>query len=371
MSLMDMLETLDRRRFTFRVVLPGGGELSQRLTAIQVPVERCAALCRLYRSGGLVKLAGQVGNIGRGNLALNRLVRRYEPHLVHANSTTAALYALAVPWPRIQPVIWHLRDLSAPHWVSRWLAHRCVRIVVPSRACRDLVRTVADPAKIVLIPNGIKLEQPAADASRLRREMAVGAGPIVVVVGQLARWKGHALAIEAARWIRDLNPAVRFLVIGDDRFGDHPGVLDDLRQQVRKLGLEEAVRLLGYRTDVPSILGAADLLLHPAYPEPFGRVVVEAMAAGRPVVAFAGDHGPAEIVQDGVDGVLVTPRTPEALAAAVSRLLADRELREKLGAAAKERAAALYDRTLMAQRVAALYGSLISESATYGEGALA
>ena len=153
----------------------------------------------------------------------------------------------------------------------------------------------------------------------------------MVTIGQLAPWKGHELMIEAARHVHRRYPAVRFVMIGDDRFGDHPGVFERLERQVRESGLEGCVRLLGYREDVRTILGDADLLAHPAFPEPFGRVVVEAMSAGRPVVAFDGEHGPAEILRHGVDGLLVRPRTPQALAAAVSELLADPARREQLG----------------------------------------
>lgn len=367
-SLLDLLQAMDLQRFTCRVVLPGEGELSQSLAAIEVPSYRCASLRRLHRSRSLFRLAWQAREVVRGSRALRQLVKRYRPHLVHANSTTAALYACALPRSLPCPVLWHLRDLSVLPWLGRRLARRCARIVVPSQACHRLAETLVDPAKIALVSNGIHLEPPAVDRAGLRRELRVGDRPMIVVIGQLAPWKGHHVAIEVARLLRDQNLSPRFLLIGDDRFQDHPDAQDSLRQRVRELGLLEVVHLLGYRTDIASILGAADLLLHPAYPEPFGRVVVEGMAAGLPVVAFHGDHGPAEILRDGIDGFLVTPRTPEALAAAVSKLLADRGLRQSLGAAAKERAAARYGRALMAQRMATLYGALIPEKVAAVEG---
>ncbi len=346
--------------------MPAAGELSRRLEELGVAADACAFLRRLHRTQRPAELVRQTRWLAAGGLALRRLVRRYDPDLVHAGSTTAALYVLGLPWRLPKPVIWHVRDVSVPAGVGRWLARRCARILVPSRACRKVVEKVADRRKIRLIPNGIEIKRPKAAEIEMRK-IAPGEGPLIAVVGQLAPWKGHALAIKVARCIRDRGRAVRVVLIGDDRFGDHPDAADRLARKIRGLGLEEAVHLLGYRSDVRSILAAADLLLHPAYPEPFGRVVVEAMAAGCPVVALAGEHGPAEIVRHGVDGLLVPSRAPAALARAVCDLLDDQPLRRKLGAAARQCATALYDRTLMARRIEAVYDSLTSQCGASGE----
>lgn len=107
-----------------------------------------------------------------------------------------------------------------------------------------------------------------------------------------------------------------------------------LQEIAGELGLGDAVRFLGEREEVPEILRASDVALLPSWEEPFGRVVVEAMAMGVPVVATA-IGGPAEIIRDGVDGVLVAPRQPEALAAAITRLLDDEPRRRAIGAASQ------------------------------------
>ncbi len=360
LSLLDLLGSPDRRRYALRVVVPARGELSERLEAAEIPFDCCAFLRRLHRSKRPHRLLAQAAWVAAGGFALRGLVRRHRPHLVHANSTISALYALCLPRPPC-PVIWHLRDLSFPRLIGRFLARRCASIVVPSRACRRLVDPIADSGKIKLIPNGIRIAPPAAGGEELRREIAPGAGLVAVVIGQLAPWKGHALALEAARRVCGRNPEVRFVIAGDDRFGDHPGAFEGLERRVRELGLEGAVRLLGHRPDVRSILACADLLVHPAYPEPFGRVVVEAMAEGCAVVAFAGEHGPAEILRDGVDGVLVAPRTSAALAAAILDLAARPAVREQLGEKGRQRAAAFYDRAHMARGFTALYDTLISD----------
>ncbi len=354
-SLLDLLHSLDRHRFAPLVVVPAPGELSRHLEEAGIPFECCAFLHRLHRTRRPHRAFAQAGWLLLGSLTLHRLIRRHRPHLLHANSTTSSLYALCLPWRPAVPVLWHLRDLRLPRSVGRWLAPRVKCIVVPSEACRKLVEPMAGAVRIERIPNGIRIDGAVHGSAELRREIAPGEGPLAVMVGHLAPWKGHALVIEAARRVREQNPAVRFVLIGDDRFGDHPGAFERLRQQVRESGLEGTVRLLGHREDARAIIQCADLLLHPAFPEPFGRVVVEAMAVGCPVVVFAGEHGPPEILKGEAAGVLVAPRTAEALAQAVLDLVARPDLREQLGEVGHRRASTFYDHSIMGRRFEALY----------------
>ena len=110
------------------------------------------------------------------------------------------------------------------------------------------------------------------------------------------------------------------------------------------------------------MLAAADVVVHPAFPEPFGRVVVEAMAASVPVVCARGEHGPGEIVRDGVDGLLVEP-DPEAFADALVTLLDDAERRRAMGAAGRARARGAFDRSTTAERMERVYAEVVGSSA--------
>lgn len=301
-----------------------------------------------------------------GALSLRRSIRRFRPHLIHANSTSAALFTLALGaggLPGRPAVLWHLRDLALPGVVGYWLGRRATRVVVPSEACRRRVERWVPPGRIEQITNGICLEPRVPESFGSGAELPPGNGPLLLTIGQLAPWKGHELAVEAMRHLHQHCPTARLALIGDDRFGDHPEATGRLRRQIDDAGLSSSVALLGFRTDVRQLLARADLLIHPTFPEPFGRVVVEAMAAACPVVAFAGDHGPAEILRDGVDGLLVSPRTPQVLAAGARELLEDPLRCRAMGAAAKTRARALFDRAFMARRIEALYRSLAPEDA--------
>jgi glycosyltransferase involved in cell wall biosynthesis len=358
-SLVDLLETMDLESYEPRLVVPSAGELSKRVAALGIPVEICPPLRRLYRSKSPIRLFAQLYYWVRGAWALRRLIQRQQPDLIHANSTASALFALGLPLrPRV-PLIWHVRDLAPPGVIERWVGRLATRIVVTSEACRNAVGRFADLAKVERVPNGIEIHRGESTASSFG-QLVPGEGPLVVAIGQLVPWKGYDLLLTAAELVHARNSSVRFLLIGDDRFGDHHNAADGLQQQIQRAGLEGSVCLAGFRSNVREILESADLVVHPAFPEPFGRVVVEAMAAGCPVVAFSGDHGPAEILRHEVDGLLVSPRTPEALAEAVASLVDNSELRSQMGTAGRRRAEELYDRILMTRRIESLYDSILA-----------
>jgi glycosyltransferase involved in cell wall biosynthesis len=134
----------------------------------------------------------------------------------------------------------------------------------------------------------------------------------------------------------------------------------DLAELVNSLGLSDAVDFLGEREDIPEVLSALDLLLVPSWQEPFGRPVIEGMAMGRAVMA-TDVGGPAEVIDDGVDGRLLAPRSPDAWAAAAAELLADRDALAAMERAARA-SAARFDRGAYVERMLALYGGVISGS---------
>ena len=152
--------------------------------------------------------------------------------------------------------------------------------------------------------------------------------PVLALVGQITPWKGQEEAVRAIARVRAAYPSAILLLVGEAKFVsratryDNRSYLRRLHETVAELGLGDAVRFLGEREQVPDILRACDVALLPSWEEPFGRAVVEAMAMGTPVIATS-VGGPAEIIRDGVDGVLVAPRRTDELAAAIIELLAD------------------------------------------------
>ena len=312
-----------------------------------------------------------VAEIGRSALQVRGLTRRLASPLVHANTTRAALLAVLARRPR-PPVLAHIRD-----WAPEGRFSSAVLDVIARRS--DLV--VANSAYIARQFDGLALRRPVTvihnpvdlgrfdpdlvDRADVRRELGLGEDEVALaVVAQLTPWKGQGDAIRALAGLRNAgNERAVLLVAGSAKFSgagtqyDNAGYAEGLHRLAAELGVVDRVRFLGERGDVPRLLAAADLLLLPSWREAFGRIAIEAMAMGTPVVATE-NGGPAEIVRPGVDGLLLAPKRPAEWARALEPLLADGALRERMGAAARERAAEFSVEVHAGQMLAAYRGLL-------------
>jgi glycosyltransferase involved in cell wall biosynthesis len=197
----------------------------------------------------------------------------------------------------------------------------------------------------------------------MRERLDVPAGvPLIACVARLMQWKDQATLLQAVAQLTDDFPQVRLVLAGADKDVSPDGngtYLDYLSRLARALNIEKQVRFAGHlpRIEMPQLYAAADVVAHPAIGEPFGLAVVEGMLSARPVVA-AGAGGVPEIIRDGVDGLLVRPRQPAALAAALRRVLSDPALAAKLAAAGRERVLARFTPPVQAARLLEIYRSL-------------
>jgi glycosyltransferase involved in cell wall biosynthesis len=193
-----------------------------------------------------------------------------------------------------------------------------------------------------------------ASARACRAELGIAPGvPVVVHAGRFHHWKGQQVLLEAL--VHERRPVACFVgapLFGEDAFAA------GLRAEAERLGVSDRVRWLGFRDDVARLMRAADVVVHSSvYPEPFGRVVVEAMLARTPVVA-ARAGGVPEIVTDGETGWLVTPGDPVALAVAIGEVLDDPARAQAVAARANADARERFTRDAMVRGVRAALVSL-------------
>jgi glycosyltransferase involved in cell wall biosynthesis len=204
-----------------------------------------------------------------------------------------------------------------------------------SKAARDAIQRIRPRVPCRLLYDGTPEREVSAAEVRVARE-ELGLRPEDVmfgVFGRLQRWKGQDVFVSAAIEVARARPGSRFVVVGGSVFGFEPEFFASLQQRVREQGLEDRIAFTGFRSDVPRLMAACDVVCHTSrVPEPFGLVVIEAMMLGRPVIATRGG-GPSEVIASEDLGVLVTPDDPAALAAEMIRLFDDRSRREALGAA--------------------------------------
>ena len=360
-SLLLLLKHLDRTCWRPHLACVDG-PLAEEATALGVPVH-VVRLPRLRRS-----LRAPLAWLGAA-MALARLARRIDAALLVANTVRAAM--VTGPGARLAgiPFVWHMRDF----WLSevrpgRLWADRLGKRLLCAAAGRVIVNSQATaahlpcPDKVAVVHNGVEVERfdPAADGSSFRQQQGIPPdAPLVGTVGRLRPWKGQGRLLRALARVRDLMPEVWGLVVGGSPFDVRDGYPEYLRGLAADLGLGDHVLVTGQVADPGPALAAIDLFVHPGDPEPFGLVNVEAMAMGRPVVAFR--HGALpEIVVDGETGLLVPPDDEAALAQAIVTLLREPARREAMGRAGRERVERYFTAQRMSAGVAAVFDDLLA-----------
>jgi len=370
-SLLLLLGTLPQFGVEPTVAVFGSGPFYAALAQLQVPTIVLDVPTRLRRASRYT-LPRRVATAALfalytmpSAMRLARLARRVGADLLHSNGLKAHVLAGLAGHLVRRPVVWHLRDFPPDGVVGRLFrtaARRLPALVVAnSEAVAAAVRSPDSTGPTVItLRNPVDLERfrPLPIAGRIRSELGLATEtPLVGMIAHLTPWKGHEDFLAIARVVGDAIPAARFVVVGGPIYETegHVGYAQALHRRASELGLGERMRFLGTREDVPDILAALDVLVHcPTAPEPFGRILAEAMAVGRPVVA-ARCGGIPEIVRDGEHGYLIAPRDIAAFSAAVVRLLRDRDLGARLGAAGRRQAEALFSPQAHAARVVEAY----------------
>jgi len=359
--LLNIIAAVDPERYRFTVVMPPGGELAKRVRDAGASVETFR-FQRFKRTRNPLRLVAYAWGYLLGGARLVRMIRRLRVDLVHSNSNTAHIYGGRAAQLAGVPAIWHSRDLVELGRLGPWMFKTCHACVAISRAVASHLTGYADdPAKIHVIHNGIDTElfSPREPSGVVRSELGISSdSPLVGTVGQLVPWKRHELFIEAAGRIVGQVPDAHFVVVGDDLFGDHPDYREQLQDRATRRGLDGKLYFTGYRDDIVPVLADLDVFVHTADREPFGRAIAEAMAMALPVVAVDA-NGPAEIIRNGTDGMLVSPDDVPALAAAVMELLASDENRVTLGRAARARVVEAFSRETFGKRMTALYDEVV------------
>lgn len=370
--LFDTVRLLDRSRYEPVVVFYEENRFVEPLRELGIAVhvwaeERAAERAATASGSFSSKVFGLLGAIRRRR----RLLVDARIDLVHLNNSPVMGLDDWLPAAKSLRLPCITNVMGAPYALPgrghhRLLVRRFDRLVCISEHVYREMRAGGYPdSQLERVQVGIDVEAFVARARRdpaeVRRELGVGPDTMLVaLVGNLQPWKGHDVVVAA---LEGMDPAVRsrlrVLFIGAirDEDRDHVNVL---RDRIDKAQLDDVVQFLGSRTDVPDLLRAADVQLHAStFPEPFGLVLVEGLALGKPVVA-ASMGGPCEVISPET-GLLFDPADPEALESALARLLADPALRARLGAAGPARAR-LFDAHRTADAMQDLYGRLLEST---------
>jgi glycosyltransferase involved in cell wall biosynthesis len=293
-------------------------------------------------------------------LRLYRLIRRAQPDLVHLHSRIGAdlMGGLAARLARVPVLLTRRVDNPEPRWLVALKYRLHDRVIAISEGIARVLRDEGLPeAKLQVVRSAVVAERfakpcrPEVIAERL--ELADEA-LLIGVVAQLIERKGHAVLLQALPALLVEQPRLRVVF-----FGQGP-LASALQQQIDRAGLGQAVQLAGFREDLAELLPCLALLVHPALMEGLGVSLLQAAAAGVPIVASRVGGIP-EAIEDGVTGVLVPPGDVLALQQAIGSLLADERRRRQLGQAGAERVRRLFSVGSMVEGNLEQYRELITE----------
>lgn len=354
-TLSYMLEFLDRARFNPVIVSPDetGFMGKFRRDGIQVIVETPPE--SIHRFGGrvlrdsLFSRARSALDLVGYNSRLSRLMRRLRTDVVYCNSIRSLLLAGIGAKRAGIPVVWYVKGELDNPVLDAFGFILADRILFFCEANRDdrypaLVRFFRKKIEIVRIgiDPSVIAEVEARDTGSLRSELDIRPDRInAIVLAQLYPPKGQHFVLGALRRIVDAHPQFMLYVAGEAVIAEYEFYRAELEEIIRREGLEEHVKILGWRSDALEILSLMDILIHPSLAEGFGRAVLEALALGKAVVASA-VGGLREIIRDGENGFLIKPGDTEAIVDRVDRLAADPALRKKFGDAARREVFANY-----------------------------
>lgn len=368
--LLQVIEGLPSERFEPIVVTPTDagkhGPLGRHLHSLSIrhEVVQLGVLRRRYMTpvGMLIYLT----RILVGTYQLLRLISKYKVDLVHTN-TSAILSGAFAARLTSKPHVWHVHEIvEHPKWLgtflNRFILNNSTRIVAISRAVAEKLGHSQKSNEVTVIWNGVDLDRlkPALSQSTTR-DSGEGWGNEVVLglIGRLSHWKGQELFLEAAAEALAQEKNLHFLIVGGAVPGDE-GRLPALQALAAKLNIRDKVTFLPFTEEIGSIFHSLDIVVVPStLPEPFGLVVVEGMAASRPVIAAA-HGGPKEIVVDGETGLLFQPSDVSSLRDAILKLARDPSLRLAMGSAGYARAVQCFGLRRFQRSFISLYNSLLA-----------
>lgn len=354
---LDFLHKADHGKFRFTLATGKNEQYLQRAKKIKaktvfLPIPRLKSIA-----------FSSLTNLYQSVRALCQFIDTEKIDLLQTNSIRAHIVGSLAAMRKKKSIIWMLHDCTFPRFFLRLLIRIPQKIVVGTEFVRSFYRNMLPRRfheKFIVIPNGVDVAaiQDLAPSRNLKTELNLGEGvSFIGMVGRIDWWKGHDHFIRASAKVTAKLPKTRFLIIGESSPHD-PKTVDfekKIRELTSDLNLEREVFFLGFRSDVLAIIRQLSVLVHASTePEPFGRVILEAMAAGTPVIASP-FGGPAEMIEDGRNGFLVDPCDHELLARSMCRILEHEELASKFRENGIRTVQKYFDLQKVARRIENLY----------------
>jgi glycosyltransferase involved in cell wall biosynthesis len=341
-SFLFLLQNINRQVFEPIVVLPSEGYLADKIRALRLKMTFIHAPLWINVTDRATVLYNALREMASLKNYTN-LIREEGIDIVYTNTITKVAGAVASRLCGV-PHVWHIREILKDHPLTSFFSLEATfklverlsdSIIANSKATAAQFQGIAHESKIHVVYNAIDISafMNAPACNKLRKELALDSYfPLVGIIGSIHRHKNHEDAVRAFAHLKEWGVAARLVIIGqaDKKYKEF------LMHLIRSLDIEDRVTFLRFRYNISEILQELDLILVPSLAEPFGRATIEAMAAGKPVIATNTGASP-EIVVDGVTGLLVPPHVPEKMAEAIQKVLSDHKKAAEMGRAGRER----------------------------------
>jgi len=328
-SLLQLLKGLHREEFQPVICCPGPGEFSieakgTKLKIVYMPMPS-------FKSFKIFTIFSSIRKI-------IRTIKEEDIDLIHSNSSRSMIYAALVRIFYKIPILWHIRITERDAILDRILQPFASKIIAISKAVAKRFSWMKNQEKIAIIHNGLDLKEfnNCSSFPKIKEEFYIKKATVLIgTAAKLQPKKGIHVLLQAIPLIRKYFSNAKFLIIGNDA-DPKEQYLQKLTEIARHSKEEKNIIFTGFRRDIPQLMSALDIFVMPSLIEPFGRVLLEAMAAEKAIVASRVGGIP-EIVDDGETGILVPPGDTKKLAEAIISLIQNKSMREMMGKKGRKR----------------------------------
>ncbi len=357
-SLLTLLKNLEKTTFIPLVLLPENGPLLDKLEEISVET-KIISLTNLKK-----RLPLSIISYCITILRLIKIIKEEKIDLIHCNMYISNQYSIVASRLTRKPLICHMRNIINKRCFYYSFLFLTRYLIANSKATeKSYKRYLKKSQNNFIIHNAVSLDvrQPTAFPSNFRQRYGIDENHVLIgCVGQIKKEKGHHYLIEAVGKLIKRYPNIRLFIAGDYKISRQTEYLAQLKKMRDTLRLEGKVIFGGFINDMVSLYSSIDMLVLPSTYEPFGRVLIEAMALKKPVIStFVG--GIPEVIENKVSGILVPPEDTDALVDAVEQLIKDKALAERIAKRGQERVKNFFDAKDNTQQIERIYRKLIGE----------
>jgi glycosyltransferase involved in cell wall biosynthesis len=337
-NLFQLLNYLDKKKYAIFLIVPN------KVCGLNNDLVECSIIRLPFvwfvRSFNPFYLIKCLYSIIYCSFKIQKAIRKNNIDIIYSNSIKSHIYCIIPKIITGKKAILHIRDNLKNNILTKLLIKTSDKIICISNHIYSQINAL--PNKKILVYGGIDTNEwiPLRHFQKNDLTLKLGLTPetkIVTQISQITSWKNHFDFIKAAgNVVKNCTVKVHFLIVGDDLSGKEKKYKRKLKTELSKAGLEKHFSFIGFVQDIKQVYSQIDILVHPAINEPFGRVVIEAMAMGKPIIAY-NCGGPKEIIAGNQTGYLVDIHDYNAIANKIILLLKDENLRVQLGKEGRER----------------------------------